>query len=101
MIDASTNPHSFLAHFIRIEGPESDPTVRVLLVEASAGQTIYEGFGTWPQCRRWIALVSTCGIFADQFASIERLLQMKRLATIKEFHVSTCDLESFGFRRAY
>jgi hypothetical protein len=41
---------SFRAYFIRTHGPEIDPTVRVLLVEISEAQPIYEGFGSLSQC---------------------------------------------------
>jgi hypothetical protein len=80
-------------------GQESDPVVRVLLVETTRAQSIYEGFGTWPQCRDWIAQVSECVIFGDQFAAIEKRLEMKRLATIQEVQVSLGRLESIGFCR--
>jgi hypothetical protein len=56
-----TNRLSFRVHFIRIIGPEPDPTVRVLLVETSKAQTIYEGFGTWSQCRSAEALNGSIG----------------------------------------
>jgi hypothetical protein len=83
-----------------MNGPESDPTVRVLLVETTGAHSIYEGFGSWSQCRRWVAQITECAIFGDQFAAIEKCLEMKRLATIKEVQVSLYDLESVGFHRA-
>ena len=83
-----------------MNGPESDPTVRVILVQTIGAQTTYEGFGTWSQCRGWIAQISECAIFGDEFAAVERLLEMKRLATIEEVQVSLRDLESVGFHRA-
>jgi len=95
-----TNRLSFRVHFMRIIGPEPDPTVRVLLVETSKAQTIYEGFGTWSQCRRWVTQISECAIFGDQLAVVEKRLELKRLATIEEIEVSLGRLESAGFRRA-
>lgn len=88
----------FRMHFIRMHGPEAEPMVRVLLVDTCT-QTIYEGFGCWSQCRRWIALVSECPILADQLTAIEKLLEMKRLATIQGMRVSLHDLQAVGFRR--
>jgi len=35
----------------------------------------------------------------DQLAAVERRLEMKRLATIKEVQISLHDLESVGFHR--
>jgi len=95
-----TNRLTFRVHFVRINGPESDPTVRVLLVETTKARTIYEGFGTWLQCRRWVTRISECAILGDQFATVEKRLELNRLATIEEIQVSPHDLESVGFHRA-
>jgi hypothetical protein len=80
-----------------MNGPESDPVVRVLLVETTKARPIYERFGTWLQCKRWIVQISEYVIVGDQFAAIEKRLEMKRLATIKEVQVSLAQLESAGF----
>jgi len=82
-----------------MNGPETNPTVRVLLVETTGAMLIYERFGNWNQCRRWVAQISEYAVFGDEFAAIEKRLEMKRLATINEIHVSSCDLESEGFCR--
>jgi hypothetical protein len=82
-----------------MNGSESDPTVRVILVQTTGTQTTYEKLGTWSQCRRWITQISECAIFGDQLAAVERRLEMKRLATIKEVQISLHDLESVGFHR--
>jgi hypothetical protein len=95
-----TNRLSFRVHFMRINGTERDPTVRVLLVETSKALTIYEGFGTWSQCRRWVTQVSECAILGDQLAAVEKRLELKRLATIEGIEVSLGRLESCGFWRA-
>jgi len=95
-------PHfrlSFRVHFIRMSGHEMDPTVRVILVETTESKTIYEGFGTWRQCKGWIVRVSGCVILADQFAAVHKCLKLNRLATIHEVQASVDDLESVGFRR--
>ena len=90
---------SFRAYFIRLLGPESEPTVRVLLVESTAAQAIYEVSGSWPQCKRWITLISECPILADQLAAIHTRLELKRLAAIQEMRASLRDLNAAGFRR--
>jgi len=95
-----TDRLSFRVHFMRIKGPESDPTVRVLLVETTKAQAVYEGSGTWSECRRWVTQISECAIFGDQFVAVEKRLELNRLATIEEMQVSLYDLESVGFHRA-
>ena len=91
---------SFRARFIRMNAHERDPTVRVILVERTESKTIYEAFGTWRQCKRWIARVSGCVILADQFVAVQKCIELNRLATIHEVQASMDDLESVGFRRA-
>lgn len=98
--DLPTVRYSFRAHFMRVIGPECDPTVRVLLVETADAKAVYEAFGTWLQCRRWITQISECAIFGDQLAVVQKCLQLNRLATIKNLRASVADLESTGFRRA-
>jgi hypothetical protein len=83
-----TNRISFRVHFMRINGPERDPTVRILLVETINAQAIYEGFGTWSQCRRRVTQISECVIFGDQLHAVEKRLEMMRLATIEDVEVS-------------
>jgi hypothetical protein len=95
-----TDRLSFRVHFMRIKGPESDPTVRVLLVETIKARTIYEGFGTWLQCRRWVTRISECAILGDQFATVEKRLELNRWAMIEGLWASPYDLESVGFHRA-
>jgi len=96
---SQTVPLSFRVHFIQMNGPEINPMVRVLLVETTKAKLVYEIFGPWGQCRRWVDQLSECVIFGDEFAAIQRRLEMNRLATIKEIHISLCDLESAGFCR--
>jgi hypothetical protein len=79
---------------------DRDPTVRVILVETTELRTIYESFGTWRECKRWITLVSGCVIHPDQFAAAQKRLKLNRLATINEVEASVNDLELVGFRRA-
>jgi len=98
--DLQVNRLSFRIHFIRVNGPESDPTVRLLLVETSKAETIYWGSGTWSDCRRWIIQLSKCAIFGDRLAAVEKRLELNRLATIEAIEISVCDLESVGFSRA-
>jgi hypothetical protein len=83
-----------------MNGPGSELTVRVILVERMGIGCVYEGFGTWRQCRRWIVQISGCVILAEQFAAVQKCLELNRLATIDEVQASFYDLESVGFRRA-
>jgi hypothetical protein len=82
-----------------MNGPGSELTVRVILVERMGIGCVYEGFGTWRQCKGWIVRVSGCVILADQFAAAYKCLRLNRLATIHEVQASVDDLESVGFRR--
>ena len=90
---------SFRVHFIRMRGPDDNPTVRMLLVETTEAQTVYEGFGYWLQCKGWVAQLSGYDISRDQLATVQRSLNLKRLATIQEIWTSLHDLDSVGFRR--
>jgi len=92
--------HSFRAYFIRLDGSECDPTIRVILVESADARAVYEAFGTWLQCRRWITQVSECAIFGDQLNVVRKRLELNCLATIKTVRASVVDLEFAGFRRA-
>jgi len=87
-------------HFIRMHGPESDPTVRVLLVETTRARAVFEGFGSWSQCKLWVMQISEFAISANQLAAIHKRLELKRLATINEVRASLRDLDSVGLRRA-
>jgi hypothetical protein len=82
-----------------MHGLESDPTVRVLLVESTGALVIYEGFGSWLQCKRWIAQLSGYVTLRDQLAAVQKRLELKQLATIKEIWTSLHELESVGFHR--
>jgi hypothetical protein len=90
----------FRVHFMLVHGPGSSPTVRMLLVEITRGQIIYEGLGAWPQFSRWIAQLLEIGIPAPELAAARKLLRRKRLATIKEVQVSLPDIELLGLSRA-
>ena len=95
----STIRHSFRMHFIRMHGPEIDPTVRVLLVETTNAEAVYEGFGSWPQCKLWIMQISEFAISGNQLAAIHKRLDLKRLATIQEVRASLFDIDSIGLQR--
>ena len=69
---------SFRAYFIRIHGPEIDPTVRMLLVETSVAQPIYEGFGSLSQCEQW--MVQLTGWIIP--SALRKRIEQKRMATI-------------------
>jgi hypothetical protein len=91
---------SFRAYFMRIHGPAINPTVRVLLVEATGAQIIYERSGSWSQCERWMAKLTNCVIAREDLAVVRKRLEQKRLASINEVRTSQHDLDSVGFRRA-
>ncbi len=86
--------------FITMHGPESDPTVRVLLVEATGAQAVYEGFGSWSECERWVIQISGSAVPGDQLAAVRKRLGEKRSATIREVLASLDDLDSIGLHRA-
>jgi hypothetical protein len=86
-------------HFIRMHGPECDPTVRVLLVETTKTGVVFEGFGSWSQCKLWVLQISEFAISGDQLAAIRKRLELKRLASIQEVRTSPFDLQSLGLER--
>lgn len=91
---------SFCVYFIPLHGPESNLTVRVLLVENAKAQTIYEGFGSWSQCECWIGQLTNWIIPRDVLADLRKRLEQKRLATIDKVLVSAHDIESTGLQRS-
>jgi len=82
-----------------MHGPEADPTLRLLLVEARKAQIIYEWLGSWSQCMRWISLVSERPILPDQLNAIRRLLDLNKLATIENLRLLDHDLDTLGMHR--
>jgi hypothetical protein len=98
-IDLPTARLSFRVHFIGIHGSEGEPTVRILLVESTKAQPVYEGFGSFLQCKCWIAQLSGYSILGNQLVSVWKSLELKRLATIKEIWTSLSDLDYVGFQR--
>lgn len=90
---------SFCAYFIRIHGPESDPTVRVLLVETSKAQSIYEGFGSLSQCELWVGQLTYWIIPKDVVSVLRKRIEQKRMATINGFKISRREIESIGLQR--
>ena len=91
---------SFRIYFIRLCGPESDLTVRVLLVDTARAQTIYEGIGSWPQCERWIGQLTGWITPRNVLADIRKRLDQKQLATINKVRASIHDIESIGLQRS-
>jgi hypothetical protein len=90
---------SFRAYFIRIHGPEIDPTVRMLLVETSVAQPIYEGFGSLSQCEQWMVQLTGWIIPKDVLSVFRKRIEQKRMATIKGVQVSRREIESIGLQR--
>ena len=91
---------SFRVYFIRVNGPESDPMVRMLLVETSKAQSIYEGFGSLSQCERWIVQLTGWIIPKDVLSVLRKRIEQKRMATIKGVQVSRREIESIGLQRS-
>jgi hypothetical protein len=91
----------FRVHLIRIPGRKSSPTLRLLLVEATSGQAVYEGFGSWSKCMRWIVQLSIIGIPRDELAAVRKRLDRNRLVTMNDqVWASLVELESLGLHRA-
>jgi hypothetical protein len=91
----------FRVHLIRMHGRKSRPTLRVLLVEATSAQAVYEGFGSWSKCTRWINQLSSIGISRDELTLARKLLDQNRLVTVKdEVQASPDELNSLGLHRA-
>jgi hypothetical protein len=90
----------FRIHLIGIHGRKGRLTVRVLLVEITSAQAVYEGFGSWSKCSRWINQLSSIGISKGELTVVRKLLDQKKLATIKEVRASRHDLEALGLHRA-
>jgi hypothetical protein len=90
---------AFRVHLIWMSGPESDPTVRVLLV-GTGGRAAYDGVGSWSKCRSWFGQLSSIVISGDELAAIQKTLVRNQFVTIQEVHASLRDLESLGVRRA-
>jgi hypothetical protein len=90
---------SFCAYFIRMHGPESDFTVRMLLVETTGGKTIFEGIGSWLQCERWIAQISGWIIPMKKLVLVRKRIEQKRLAAITAVRSSVESVESVGLTR--
>ena len=92
---------AFRAHLIRVDGPRSSPNLRLILAEAASARMVYEGFGSWLECMRWIGALTRIGISGDELALIRQQLDQKRLATMKdEVLASPDELESLGLHRA-
>jgi hypothetical protein len=91
----------FRVHLIRIHGNKDNPTLRVLLVEATNAQAVYEGFGSWSECMRWISQLSNITILRSELAIVRKLLDQERMVTMKnEVRASGDELESLGLHRA-
>jgi hypothetical protein len=90
---------SFRAYFIRLHGPEIDPTVRVLFVETSKSQPIYEGFGSLSQCELWVGQLTYWIIPKDVLSILRKRIEQKRMATINGFKISRREIESIGLQR--
>ena len=86
-------------HFIRVIGAEKGLTVKILLVERKTAQPIYEGLGTWSQCKRWVAQISGYAIMGGPLIAVRKRLETNQLATIHEMRATLNDIESAGLCR--
>jgi len=91
---------SFRVYFIRMNGPESDPMVRMLLVETSVAQPIYEGFGSLSQCEQWIVQLTSWIIPRDVLSVLRKRLKQRQMATIKGVRASLREIELIGLHRS-
>ncbi len=90
----------FRVHLIRVHGRPRTPSLRVILVETTSAQAVYEGFGSWSKCMRWIGELSSIGIRGDELALVRKLLDQERLVTMKdEVRASLDTLELLGLHR--
>jgi hypothetical protein len=96
----SVDKLSFRVHLIREHGRKRDLSVRVLLIENTNVQSVYEGFVSWALCMRWIDRLSAMGVSEVELAAVLKSLERKRLATISYVQASPHDLESLGIYRA-
>jgi hypothetical protein len=87
---------SLRVYFISMNGPESDPLVRMLLVETSKAQSIYEGFGSLSQCKQWFVQLTGWIIPRDVLSVLRKRLKQRQMATIKGVRVSRREIESIG-----
>lgn len=90
----------FRLHLIRMHGSDRRLAVRVLLVETSSAESVYEGLGSWTKCMGWITRLSTIRVSREELAVVRKRLDQKRLATIEEVVASPREIESLGLRRA-
>jgi hypothetical protein len=90
---------SFRVHFIRVHGTEKRRTVRVLLVEIPGARVVYEGYGSWSKCTRWIKQIPSICVPKSEWEIVRKLLDRKQLATIQEVSASLHDLDSLGLSR--
>lgn len=90
----------FRIHLIRMhERRKGSLTVRVMFVEIASAQAVYEGFGSWSKCTRWINQLSSIRVSRSELAVVRKLLDRKQLATIKEVQASAGELEAIGLCR--
>jgi len=96
----SADKLSFRAHLIRVHGRKRDTTVRVLLIETTNIEAIYEGFASLSKCMRWISRLSAVKVSKEESLAVIKLLERKKLATVHDVRASPQDLEMLGLHRA-
>ena len=68
--------------------------------ETTSAVAIYEGFGAWSTCKRWIERLSDIGLSPDELAVVRNSLERRRLVTIQEVRASLDEIELLGLHRA-
>ena len=86
-------------HLIWMAGPRRDPKVRVLLVEASGAQAVYERVDSWFACSQWLDQVLGAGALDDELAVAKEAFLRDQYATVKDVRVLAHTLESGAFHR--
>jgi hypothetical protein len=71
----------------------------MLLVATAGDSAVYESFGSWPKCLRWMKHLSRSGVSSHDLSVVKKLFERYQYATFAEVTASTDDLESQGYRR--
>jgi len=85
--------------FIPVHRRKKYPTIRVLLVEVTQAQFIFEGFVLWSKCRLWINRLSSPRATGDELTGVRKLLDTRQLVTIKEVQATLRELDLLGLQR--
>ena len=90
---------TFSIHLIAISGAKRRPKVRMLFVEASGADVVYEGQGSWSQCMRWIQRLTIMNASKPDLVAAKKDFSRSHFATLSEVRVPFLELESMGLQR--